>query len=72
MPLAPSLVVARLHRANHCTCIHAFLQAKDGICDDGRFLHNMTRGLSSTVLCDLGTDCSDCGAWAGAQHSSAW
>lgn len=47
-------------------------QAKDGVCDDGRFLHNMTRGLPSTVLCDLGTDCSDCGPWKGAQHSSAW
>lgn len=42
------------------------------MCDDGRFLHNMTRGLPSTVLCDLGTDCSDCGSWKGARHSSAW
>jgi hypothetical protein len=33
------------------------LQAKDGVCDDGRFVANMTRGLSSRVLCDLGTDC---------------
>jgi hypothetical protein len=47
-------------------------QAKDGVCDDGRFLFNMTRSLPSTVLCDLGTDCSDCGPWKGAQHSSAW
>eukprot|EP00775_Hariotina_reticulata_P012528 gene12528-12661_t len=46
--------------------------AKDGVCDDGRYLTNMTRHLGSRVLCDLGTDCSDCGSWKGVQHSKHW
>lgn len=53
-------------------CANTCFKANDGVCDDGRFLHNMTRGLPSTVLCDLGTDCTDCGPWQGVQHSSAW
>ncbi|KAF6258050.1 hypothetical protein COO60DRAFT_1701519 [Scenedesmus sp. NREL 46B-D3] len=53
-------------------CEDTCFKAKDGVCDDGRFVVNMTRGLSSRVLCDLGTDCSDCGIWKGKQYSSAW
>lgn len=72
-----NLSICRLSRLPSACCgllppVHTSLQAKDGVCDDGRFLHNMTRGLASTVLCDLGTDCSDCGPYKGVQHSSSW
>lgn len=54
-----------------CACLFA-AQAKDGVCDDGRLVFNMTRGLGSRVLCDLGTDCTDCGVWKGQKNSSNW
>jgi hypothetical protein len=53
-------------------CVLLLAQARDGVCDDGRYLHNMTRGLPSSVLCDLGTDCEDCGPWKGVQHTDSW
>lgn len=53
-------------------CLDTCFKARDGVCDDGRFLPNITRGLAVSVQCDLGTDCADCGPWRGAQHSGAW
>ncbi|KAI8471235.1 MAG: hypothetical protein J3K34DRAFT_458460 [Monoraphidium minutum] len=47
-------------------------RARDGVCDDGRHPHNMSTGHEAWVLCDLGTDCGDCGPWKGAKHSAAW
>lgn len=51
-------------------CTNACASARDGVCNEGR----PAPGLSdtevaafwkrpSTVTCDLGTDCADCGAW---------
>jgi hypothetical protein len=47
-------------------------QANDGVCDDGRHYPNMTQGLETWVVCDLGTDCADCGPWKGATHTASW
>ena len=51
----------------HCLCG----QAKDGICNDGRVKKKpgepvpISNGADfAFVLCDLGTDCADCGPWA--------
>lgn len=41
-------------------CYDTCVKAKDGKCDDGRFV-NTTDPVA--VECDLGTDCRDCGAW---------
>lgn len=61
----------RLHNhARHPSPL--YVQAKDGICDDGRYFANMTAGKEASVVCDLGTDCSDCGPWKGVKHSSNW
>ena len=57
----------------HTTSHH---QASDGVCDDGQDLtvrllpgetrfNNDSDRTSAHVLCDLGTDCSDCGTWYG-------
>ncbi|MEW5304387.1 MAG: hypothetical protein WDW36_006998 [Sanguina aurantia] len=53
-------------REQHCsdTC-H---KARDGKCDEGR---PCIKGPSSVVSCDLGTDCTDCGAWTGSNGFSA-
>lgn len=45
-------------------------QANDGVCDDGRVKKKKAGEVPLTgadfafVLCDLGTDCTDCGPWA--------
>lgn len=48
-------------------------QAKDGVCDEGRG-GNLTAASpgANWVYCDLGTDCSDCGAWQGVAHGPTW
>ena len=76
------------------------VQAKDGVCDEGRVspritsqsenplavevskgqsprqllvitnLQFTTRTAGQQVLCDLGTDCGDCGPWGG--HLPRW
>uniref|UniRef100_A0A383VNT6 Methyltransferase FkbM domain-containing protein n=1 Tax=Tetradesmus obliquus TaxID=3088 RepID=A0A383VNT6_TETOB len=71
-PAVPSSFNPQEAPAEPPLCEDTCFKAKDGVCDDGRFVANMTRGLASRVLCDLGTDCSDCGIWKGKQHSAAW
>eukprot|EP00878_Enallax_costatus_P016087 GHUV01016868.1.p1 GENE.GHUV01016868.1~~GHUV01016868.1.p1 ORF type:complete len:556 (+),score=129.98 GHUV01016868.1:295-1962(+) len=51
-------------------CTDACHKAKDGVCDDGRT--NLSQALPTVVLCDLGSDCSDCGPWKGVRNSSSW
>lgn len=48
-------------------------QAKNGVCNDGRPTPDKDQTDSMTifeVLCDLGTDCSDCGPWVRAPHAA--
>ncbi|GBG00148.1 hypothetical protein Rsub_12839 [Raphidocelis subcapitata] len=54
------------------TCDNSCFKANDGVCDDGRHYPNMTQGLETWVVCDLGTDCADCGPWKGAPHTASW
>jgi hypothetical protein len=60
-------------------CSDACPRANDGVCDDGR--RGLRRGGGAgpadgpfAVACDLGTDCSDCGAWefTGPRQALAW
>ncbi|KAG1678984.1 hypothetical protein FOA52_013047 [Chlamydomonas sp. UWO 241] len=49
-------------------CSDTCAKAKDGVCDDGRVTKKFPgdAGAKGTpVLCDMGTDCSDCGTWFG-------
>lgn len=62
------------------------MQARDGVCDEGRApvrprraaAHEAAQraaGLPPGVVavhCDLGTDCADCGPWAGRQADEHW
>ncbi|DBA86663.1 TPA: hypothetical protein ACH3X1_005126 [Trebouxia sp. C0004] len=43
--------------AKQTVCNDTCHKARDGKCDDG------STGEEDQVFCDLGTDCSDCGAW---------
>ena len=38
-------------------------QARNGFCDDGRLRDGGGSRVQRPVLCDLGTDCDDCGPW---------
>eukprot|EP00884_Botryococcus_braunii_P020609 jgi/Botrbrau1/7231/Bobra.0021s0016.1 len=42
---------------NHSVCSNTCPHALNGVCNDGR-------SGAGRVLCDMGTDCSDCGAWS--------
>jgi hypothetical protein len=52
--------------------LYACLQARDGVCDEGRRGNITAAGRVSWVSCDVGTDCHDCGPWQGLQHGPAW
>ncbi len=53
-------------------CVHA----KDNVCQEGRPKKGtqVVSGSGYDVLCDLGTDCSDCGAWEfeGPEVAAQW
>ncbi|GAX82272.1 hypothetical protein CEUSTIGMA_g9701.t1 [Chlamydomonas eustigma] len=59
-------------------CKNTCLKAHDGVCDEGRAAAFAPVSIPSStdsvkaveVLCDLGTDCADCGAWSG--HLPKW
>ncbi len=38
----------------------AYTQARNGVCNEGRVRVSQRQ---ESVLCDLGTDCTDCGVW---------
>lgn len=52
--------------------------AQDGVCQEGRrSMHRSGSGSADgplEVLCDLGTDCFDCGPWqyTGPEEASRW
>ncbi|KAJ9534904.1 hypothetical protein QJQ45_029540 [Haematococcus lacustris] len=61
--LAAQLVVTTLPAsAKQKLCTDTCYKAKDGVCDEGR---GATSTTSLNILCDLGTDCSDCGEFSG-------
>ena len=39
------------------------MQANNGVCDEGRKEVASEPNKFMQVLCDLGTDCADCGPW---------
>ncbi|KAF8057631.1 branched-chain-amino-acid aminotransferase-like protein 1 [Scenedesmus sp. PABB004] len=67
-------------------CRNSCPRARDGVCDEGRphrdprraehqAAAQLAQGMpagTSAVHCDLGTDCADCGPWAGRQADEAW
>ncbi|KAG1672226.1 hypothetical protein FOA52_002927 [Chlamydomonas sp. UWO 241] len=44
-------------------CLDTCFKASDGVCDDGRTTSPEADMLTRRVVCDLGTDCQDCGPW---------
>ncbi|GIL47924.1 hypothetical protein Vafri_4544 [Volvox africanus] len=79
---ADDVVAAATAASSRCIMpCEVFLQAFDGVCDEGRpptitlvgpdgmRQRRWTQGLRamevSELLCDLGTACSDCGPWVG-------
>jgi hypothetical protein len=60
-----------VHSAMETTKTHArATQAGNGVCNEPR---NAIRGQPSTqAMCDLGTDCSDCGPWKGHHVTGTW
>jgi hypothetical protein len=44
-------------------CLNTCFKASDGVCDDGRTTNPEADVVMRKVLCDLGTDCKDCGPW---------
>mmetsp|Transcript_5720 Transcript_5720/g.12635 ORF Transcript_5720/g.12635 Transcript_5720/m.12635 type:complete len:565 (+) Transcript_5720:140-1834(+) len=44
-------------------CSNTCFKANDGVCDEGRIQFPEPSPSAATVLCDLGTDCADCGPW---------
>ncbi|KAL6746244.1 hypothetical protein V8C86DRAFT_3149980 [Haematococcus lacustris] len=50
-------------------CLNTCIKARNGECNDGRPKLGATDiGVPYEVLCDLGTDCDDCGAWVPSGH----
>lgn len=65
LPLHPTMVPRQtpwletsVHRS---ICTNTCPTAHDGVCDDGRQQQTNPEIDYSTVTCDLGTDCGDCG-----------
>ncbi|RMZ52919.1 hypothetical protein APUTEX25_001038, partial [Auxenochlorella protothecoides] len=55
-------------------CTNTCPKARDGVCQDGRQVLKASRQQPSPVLCDLGTDCEDCGPWitSASEEQLAW
>ncbi|KFM24864.1 A disintegrin and metalloproteinase with thrombospondin motifs 12 [Auxenochlorella protothecoides] len=55
-------------------CTNTCPKARDGVCQDGRQVLKASRQQPFPVLCDLGTDCEDCGPWitSASEEQLAW
>lgn len=56
-------------------CSDTCASARNGVCDEGRPSKGAApSNESAVVLCDLGTDCEDCGAWEfrGTAAAAGW
>ncbi|KAL6745128.1 S-adenosyl-L-methionine-dependent methyltransferase [Haematococcus lacustris] len=52
-------------------CQDTCFKARDGVCDEVRWLAS-SAAASLEALCDLGTDCQDCGPWGGHLVDPSW
>lgn len=55
--------------AKQPVCLNTCPHANNGVCNDGRQLAGRESPVSRQVLCDLGTDCADCGPWTPSGHA---
>ena len=70
-----SSATIRSRVAKRRTCTNTCFKANDGVCDEARPISKGGKGKPAAplfdnkpvvpLLCDLGTDCSDCGSWEG-------
>lgn len=75
-PAAAVAEAAAPPAAPRTACTDSCAQSRNGVCDEGRSPLPTPGSPSIEVLCDLGTDCTDCGAWGGhtwaAAHAGDW